>query len=64
MKPEQDERVKKLLSITEIHDDFPKPGIKFLDVLPIVSNPEYLNMATDMFVEKLQGVDYSKIFML
>ena len=39
MKKEQDERTKKIMAETKIYEDFPKPGIRFLDIFPIIANP-------------------------
>ena len=56
MKSEQTEQVQKLLDATEIYQDFPKPGITFLNIMPILSNPDLLNLTTDLFVDLLKGV--------
>jgi adenine/guanine phosphoribosyltransferase-like PRPP-binding protein len=43
---ENDERVKEIRACTKIYEDFPKKGINFLDIFPIVSNAKILNMVT------------------
>jgi len=36
--------------------DFPKPGIIFKDITPILKDPQLCERVVDAFVEKLQGV--------
>ena len=64
MKSEQTEQVQKLLDSMEIHENFPKPGVTFLNILPILANPDLLNLTTDLFVDLLKEVEFDKIFML
>ena len=56
MKSEQQEQVKQLHDAAEIYQDFPKAGITFLNIMPIVGNPKLLDMATNLFVDLLKGI--------
>ncbi|RYU89982.1 adenine phosphoribosyltransferase [Mucilaginibacter terrigena] len=42
-------------AIRDIHD-FPKPGIIFKDITPILKDPELCTKINDAFLEKLQGL--------
>jgi adenine phosphoribosyltransferase len=42
-------------AIRDIHD-FPKPGIVFKDITPILKNPALCEGIIDAFVEQLQGI--------
>jgi adenine phosphoribosyltransferase len=42
-------------AIRDIHD-FPKPGIVFKDITPILKNPVLCENIVDAFVEKLKGI--------
>jgi adenine/guanine phosphoribosyltransferase-like PRPP-binding protein len=50
---EGDQRIKEIRDSTQIYENFPKKGISFLDIFPIVSNPKILGLVTDIFAEKL-----------
>lgn len=41
--------------------DFPKPGIMFKDITPVLSDPALLRGATDIFVERYRGKQVDKI---
>lgn len=64
MKSEKSEQVQKLLDAAEIYNDFPKPGVTFLNIMPIIGSPDLLNLTTDLFVDLLKNVEFDKIFML
>lgn len=64
MKAEESEDVKKLLAATHIYDDFPKPNMRFMDILPIVSDPDLLDIVTNILANRLKDVAFDKIFML
>jgi adenine phosphoribosyltransferase len=52
------ERIK--AAIREVQD-FPKPGINFKDITPILSDPVLFRLAIDLFEERHRGGDISKI---
>ena len=41
--------------------DFPKPGIIFKDITPILSDPALFKMAIDLFTERHRGKEIDKI---
>lgn len=41
--------------------DFPKPGIIFKDITPILGNPELFRMAIDILAERHQGKGIKKV---
>jgi len=41
--------------------DFPKPGILFKDITPILMDPDLLRMATDLYVEQLRDRGITKL---
>ena len=41
--------------------DFPKPGILFKDITPILSDPELFRLAIDAFVEAAGGLNITKV---
>lgn len=46
------------------YPNFPKPGVSFIDIFPIVSHPDIYQLVIDAFQNRLKTVEYSKIFML
>ena len=42
-------------------DDFPKPGIKFKDITPLLSNHEAVNAILNAFILRLKGVRVDKV---
>lgn len=55
---------KKIQSLTRRYQNFPKEGVEFIDIFPIVSEPEILALVIDTFAKQLANVDYNKMFML
>ncbi len=47
-------------AIREVHD-FPKPGIVFKDITPLLADGELLRLTTEMFQETLEGSDVDKV---
>jgi len=41
--------------------DFPKEGILFYDITPLLKDPEAFSATIDMFIEKLEDVDFDYI---
>src|SRR5690349_7778306 len=41
--------------------DFPKPGIVFKDITPVLADPELFRLAIDYFVEGTRGKEVSKV---
>ncbi len=44
--------------------DFPKPGISFKDITPLLANPEMLKLAIDKLMDTMQGQRVDKIVAL
>ena len=53
----------KIKQATKSYTDF-KPNVVFIDIFPIVSNPEIYTLVIDAFAERLKNVHYDKMFML
>lgn len=47
-------------AIRDVHD-FPKPGIVFKDITPVLADPELFRLAIDYFVEGTRGKQVSKV---
>lgn len=47
-------------AIRDVHD-FPKPGIVFKDITPVLADPELFRLTVDFFVEGSRGKDISKV---
>lgn len=47
-------------AIRDVHD-FPKPGIVFKDITPVLGNGDLFRLTTDSFAETLQGETVSKV---
>lgn len=41
--------------------DFPKPGIIFKDITPILADPELFKLAIDIFVDRLRNTGITKV---
>lgn len=41
--------------------DFPKPGILFKDITPVLSDPDLFRLAVDGFAEATQALDVTKV---
>ena len=50
-------QIAKLKSHIRDIPDFPKPGIIFKDITPLLSNPPAFKMAVDMLADRLGGLD-------
>ena len=61
----------KLLNIFGSYEDFPKPGIVFCDILPVLRKPEIFNelinqMSNDSIIkdsEAIVGIDAGALFL-
>lgn len=49
---------------TKSYNNFPKPGVNFIDIFPIVSEPKVFSAVIDCFQKQLENVQYDKMFML
>ncbi|MEM9283830.1 MAG: adenine phosphoribosyltransferase [Verrucomicrobiota bacterium] len=58
MTPEQKEQLES--AIRDVND-FPKPGIVFKDITPLLANGDLFRLTTEMFVETLQGDKPDKV---
>ncbi len=47
-------------AIRDVHD-FPKPGIVFKDITPVLGNGDLFRLTTDSFAETLKGGEVSKV---
>ena len=59
----QQSTIDKIKSATKSYDDF-KKDVVFIDIFPIVSNPEIYQLVIDAWVKRLEGVQFDKMFML
>ena len=55
------EMVKRLQSAVRDVPDFPKKGIMFKDITPLLSDPELFRASIDLFLERCRGRDIDKI---
>jgi adenine phosphoribosyltransferase len=60
-KPKQDSSVERLKAAIRDVPDFPKPGIIFKDITPILANPMLFKTAIDLFVNRHRGKRVDKI---
>lgn len=44
-----DPRIDEIKATTQIYEDFPKKGVNFLDIFPIVADSRILGLVTDIF---------------
>ncbi|MEX0362600.1 MAG: adenine phosphoribosyltransferase [Allomuricauda sp.] len=42
-------------------EDFPKPGVTFKDITPLLNNPEALNKACESLLSMLEGLSIDKV---
>lgn len=61
-----DPRIDQIKGCTQVYENFPKKGVNFLDIFPIVADSKILGLVTDIFAERLQNenIQYDKVFML
>lgn len=52
---------KRLKSVIRDIVDFPKPGIVFKDITPVLKDQALCNKAVDAFIEQLQGVEMDAV---
>jgi len=52
---------KQLTSVIRDIPDFPKPGIVFKDITPLLQHPELVQAAVERFVERLEGIEFDVI---
>ena len=45
--------VDKIQAATRKYDNFPKPGVQFIDIYPIVSDPSVFALVIDTFAKQL-----------
>jgi len=55
------EMVKRLQSAVRDVPDFPKKGIMFKDITPLLSDPELFRASIDLFLERCRGKEVDKI---
>ncbi|HEV8417688.1 MAG TPA: adenine phosphoribosyltransferase, partial [Candidatus Udaeobacter sp.] len=53
--------VKRLQSAVRDVPDFPKKGIMFKDITPVLSDPELFRASIDLFLERCRGKEVDKI---
>lgn len=58
------QKIEEIKKAMVTYENFPKPGLNFIDVFSITSKPHLFTYVTDIFAEHLQKVQYDKIFML
>ena len=47
-------------AIRDVHD-FPKPGIVFKDITPLLADGKLLRLTTELFAETLEGAEVDKV---
>lgn len=52
---------KKLRATVRDIPDFPKPGIVFRDITPILQNPMLCQQLVDVFIERLKGLEFDVV---
>jgi adenine phosphoribosyltransferase len=60
----ESERAEKIKAASIRYEHFPKQGVTFIDIFPIISEPKVFSMVLDAFEERLKGVEFNKLFML
>lgn len=50
-----DDRIERVRSLIRNVDDFPKPGIQFKDISPLLADPEGFTIALDLLAEAYAG---------
>lgn len=50
-----DSRIERVKSLIKDHPDFPKPGILFRDIFPVLRNPAVFQELLDVMVEKVKA---------
>ena len=61
---QEDPRITEIKNTCVRYENFPKPGINFIDVFPLVTNQKTLGYVVDIFAERLKDVKYDKVYML
>ncbi len=56
-----DDSLKKIRAAIRDVPDFPKPGIVFKDITPLLAQPEAMSLALDAIEEKVDGVRIDKV---
>ena len=61
-----DPRIEEIKNAGVMYENFPKPGVNFVDIFPLVSNGKAMNLVTDIFEERLlrENIQFDKICML
>lgn len=59
-----EEIAQKIKSATKRYPNFPKPGVEFIDIFPIITEPDTFTLVIDAFANRLKDVHYDKMFML
>lgn len=50
------ERAEKIKAAAIRYEHFPKQGVNFIDIFPIISDPQTFSLVIDAFEERLKGV--------
>ena len=64
MQQEKNEEVEKVIAKLKFVEDFPKPGVKFFDIFPIIADHQALEIIINIFADRLKNVNYDHIYML
>lgn len=57
----QEDRIKTIKDSLTFYKDFPKKGINFCDILPLLSDPAVLHQTVDALEAVLAGVEFDRI---
>jgi adenine phosphoribosyltransferase len=63
MQLSKEEQIAKIKGATKSYNDF-KKDVVFIDIFPIITNPEIYTLVIQIFAERLKDVQYDKMFML
>jgi adenine phosphoribosyltransferase len=55
------ETVERLRAAVRDVSDFPKKGIMFKDITPVLSDPDLFRASVDLFLERCRGIEVDKI---
>jgi adenine phosphoribosyltransferase len=61
---QEEDIAQKIKSATRRYTNFPKQGVEFIDIFPIITEPETFTLVIDAFEKRLKTVEYTKMFML
>lgn len=55
------DKIEKLKQKLKFIKDYPKPGINFCDIMPLLACPESLHLLVDIFAEVIKHLDFDVV---